>query len=67
MPQATGSFQLSSLGLKLGDRRSLTTLSTLRQLQFYVWGRYDGPQTGEVTITNNQAEFGTYPFDIISF
>ena len=60
---AVGSFQLSSLGLNLGPPRSLTTVSSPRDLLFYLWGRFSYPTQGEVTITSNMAPVGTYPFD----
>jgi hypothetical protein len=59
---ATGSFQLSAMGMNLGPQRSLSTVSKIEDLFFYVWGKYQYPSSGQVIITVDQGVWGEFPF-----
>lgn len=60
---AQGSFQMSSLGVALGDARALSTLSSNDDLFFFVWGRRSYPSLSQIISTVNLAEYGSFPFD----
>lgn len=63
--KATGSFELTSMGVHLGSDYALSDVSEPADMHFYQWGRYRAPSQAEIIIiTVDEADAAKYTFDV---
>jgi hypothetical protein len=62
--RATGSFDLSAMGVRFGTDYALSDLTESADLHFYQWGRYRAPAQAEIIITVDEADAAKYTFDV---